>query len=183
MDWKKLGRKIIGVGAPLLGSVVAGSAGEKVGTLVARTLGCKNDPEIISKALDTDPDAAIKLRQLELDHDKELKKIQLREVELATEERINQITQVNQTMRDESKSEHWPQYSWRPFWGFASGFAFVAVVIFICIIAYEAVSSGDAAKTKCDPYGYCSFYYIVWCPWCNSWNRGTWAQQIKTTKC
>ncbi len=46
---------------------------------------------------------------------------------------------VNQTMQAESKSEHWPQYSWRPFWGFLSAIAFGFVTGLCCYLAFEAV--------------------------------------------
>jgi hypothetical protein len=46
---------------------------------------------------------------------------------------------VNQTMQVEAGSEHWPQYSWRPFWGFISGFAFLFVVVLCCVLGYNAV--------------------------------------------
>ena len=51
---------------------------------------------------------------------------------------------VNATMVAEAQSEHWPQYSWRPFWGFISGFAFLLVVIMICVIIVIAVRNGKA---------------------------------------
>lgn len=42
-------------------------------------------------------------------------------VEIAT------IESVNKTMREEAKSEHWMQWSWRPFVGFIFGFTFIGV--------------------------------------------------------
>lgn len=46
---------------------------------------------------------------------------------------------VNQTMQTEAKSEHWPQYSWRPYWGFISGTAFGFVVVLCCMLAWKGV--------------------------------------------
>jgi hypothetical protein len=37
------------------------------------------------------------------------------------------IEAVNATMQAESKSEHWMQWSWRPFVGFIFGFTFIGV--------------------------------------------------------
>lgn len=44
------------------------------------------------------------------------------------------ITTVNQTMQAESKSEHWPQYSWRPAIGFA-----VAIQVLTLSIAFSVL--------------------------------------------
>lgn len=49
---------------------------------------------------------------------------------------------VNVTMQAEAKSEHWPQWSWRPFWGFSSALAFICVAGLCCLLAYTAVVGG-----------------------------------------
>ena len=49
---------------------------------------------------------------------------------------------VNITMQAEAKSEHWPQWSWRPFWGFASALAFLFVAGLCCVLAYQAILGG-----------------------------------------
>lgn len=58
---------------------------------------------------------------------------------------------VNVTMQAESKSEQWPQYSWRPFWGFVSGLAFLIVVSFCCFLGYKAVIGGDTDALEMIP--------------------------------
>lgn len=52
------------------------------------------------------------------------------------------IESVNATMRSEAQSEKWPQYSWRPFWGFISAIAFLFVVVLCCFLAYKGVMMG-----------------------------------------
>lgn len=61
--------------------------------------------------LNANPNEVIKLKQLEAE-------TQIKLVELD----IETIKQVNETIRAEGKSEHWIQYSWRPFIGFSFGF-------------------------------------------------------------
>lgn len=55
------------------------------------------------------------------DPEAELKATQaLMNYELQTQQQLSsQIESINATMREEAKSEHWPQYSWRPSIGFA----------------------------------------------------------------
>jgi len=65
MSWKKIG-KLIGSHAPMLGSLVGGKGGEMVGSIIASTLGVDNTPEAIEAAIASDPNAALKLRELEL---------------------------------------------------------------------------------------------------------------------
>lgn len=56
---------------------------------------------------------------------------------------VERLAVVNQTMQAESKSEHWVQYSWRPFWGVVSALAFLGLVIAVGVLAYEAIQKGN----------------------------------------
>lgn len=75
MSFKNIASKIAKF-APLLGGVLGGPGGSAIGGLVANALGVDNTESAISKAL-LDPNAAIKLKELELEHKAELKKIHL----------------------------------------------------------------------------------------------------------
>ena len=81
MNWKDVGKKIIGQ-VPLLGSLFAGGAGEKVGSLIAGLFGVDNKPDSIIEALKNDPDAIIKLKQLEADNKLELQRLVLEDEKL-----------------------------------------------------------------------------------------------------
>lgn len=78
---------------------------------------------------------------------------------------------VNQTMQAEAKSEHWPQYSWRPAWGFISAIAFGFVVGLCCYLGYKAGIGGGPncatnGATTCD--GLCNIICHSWRdPWCH----------------
>jgi len=85
MDWTKLAKTISSV-APILGTCVGGPAGGAVGSLasgaislIASAFGVKDmeDPKAIYEAIKADPEAAIKLRKIELDNKTELARIAL----------------------------------------------------------------------------------------------------------
>lgn len=142
MDWKKLGRKIADV-APILGTAVGGPAGAAIGALISKNLGTKDDPESVYQHLMATDEWQFKVLEIEKNYKVEIQRLDLeaRKAELQAES--NTITHVNQTMQKEAVSEHWSQYTWRPFWGFASGVAFFVVCIFFCVLAYQAVFQGN----------------------------------------
>ncbi len=82
MKWSELGEAIANY-APLLGGVIGGPAGGAIGSIVASVFGVKNEPDAILEAVKADPEAAIKLRMIELDNKAELQNIA---VELAKSE-------------------------------------------------------------------------------------------------
>ena len=128
MDWKELGRRIVQVGAPLLGTALGGPGGAAVGSMVAGLFGAEPDnPADIYAKIQTNPDAVVRLRELELKHEEALQEIAVKRAQTETERELGVIREVNQTMREERKSEHWPQYSWRPFNGFAFPLAVICI--------------------------------------------------------
>lgn len=120
MDWKSIAGDVAKF-APLVGTLIGGPAGASVGAMVASALGTTNDPSAVQQALVTNPDAAVKLRQIEADQ-----AVQLRNLAVTAEQNrlaadTAQIQSVNTTMQSEASSDHWPTYSWRPFIGFVFG--------------------------------------------------------------
>ena len=87
-----------------------------------------------------------------------------------------QLQAVNATMQVEGKSEKWPQYWWRPYWGFASGTAFLAVCILVCILAYQAVLGGKPEALAMIPQLVGAFATLFAIPGAilgvASWHRG-----------
>jgi len=73
IEWKKIGKQV-GKFAPLLGSALGGPAGGLVGGLIAEALGVNNTPQEISEAIKTDPEAAVKLKALQVEQEDNLKK-------------------------------------------------------------------------------------------------------------
>lgn len=74
MDWKDIAGTV-GKAAPLLGTLVGGPAGAAVGGLIASALGAAATPDDVSQALSTDPEAAVKLRQIEADRTVKLQEL------------------------------------------------------------------------------------------------------------
>lgn len=121
MDWKQLGSQVIGMGLPLLGGALGGPAGAAVGQLIASKLGgaaSGQDGSVTAQsvldAIKKDQEAVLKLRELELTHEADL-------FRMASEESMRTIEAVNSSMQSEAKSEHWAQWTWRPFIGFCFG--------------------------------------------------------------
>ena len=131
MDWKDVG-KAIAKYAPALGTALGGPAGGAVGTLasmVAGAFGLKPDakPDQVMAAIEKDPQAAVKLKEIETNAKTEMHRLNVQLAIQRSQQETAQIQAVNATMQAESKSEHWPQYSWRPTNGFAFPIAVIAV--------------------------------------------------------
>jgi hypothetical protein len=126
IDWKKVA-PILGTIAPVLGTLVGGPAGGAVGALVASALGVGGTPDEVAAAIKTDPEAAVKLKQLEVTRQVELQGllVQAESARLAAETAA--VVAVNATMQAETTAEHWPSYAWRPFVGFVFGTMFLGV--------------------------------------------------------
>lgn len=74
MEWKDIAG-MVGKAAPIVGGLIGGPAGAAVGGLVASALGTEATPDAISRALVTDPDAVVKLKELEVNSRTELQSL------------------------------------------------------------------------------------------------------------
>lgn len=183
MDWKDVteaiskyapGAQTLLTAASLIPGVgvVTGPAAVVIGAL-GKALGTDPTPDAIVQAITTDPAAALKLKQAELDYELSMER-----------EETARLRSTNETMQAESRSEHWPQYSWRPFWGFVSGTAFCAVCILVCMLAWRAISKSDAVALSNIPLIIGAFATLFSIPGAilgiASWKRGTMKiEQIK----
>lgn len=140
MEWKDVS-KAVGAAAPLLGTLIGGPAGAGIAALVASALGVGGTPDEVSQALSTNPDAAVRLKQIEATRQTELQAL----VVAAESNRLAADTAtmqaVNATMQAEAKSDHWPTYSWRPAIGFAVAFN-TGVASILVVMVYIAVVAG-----------------------------------------
>jgi len=84
MDWSEL-KGIVGKAAPVVGTLLGGPAGAAVGGLIASALGTENTPDAVSNALLANPDALVKLQELQVNA-----KVQLQQLEVAAE--LNRLT-------------------------------------------------------------------------------------------
>lgn len=82
MDLKDLGKQIINLGAPALGMAIAGPAGAAIATTIAAKFNSPSTrPEDILKAFQADPEAQIKLKQIESDENVKLQELAHQEID------------------------------------------------------------------------------------------------------
>lgn len=74
MNWSDIGA-LVGRAAPVVGTLLGGPAGAVVGALVANALGTSNDPESVNLALSSNPDAMVRVQELQLNARVELEKL------------------------------------------------------------------------------------------------------------
>ncbi len=58
-------KELIGTSAPVIGTLLGGPAGGAIGGLISKVLGVDNTPEAIELALMNNPDALLKIKELE----------------------------------------------------------------------------------------------------------------------
>ena len=165
MDWKSVGKTIAGV-APILGTLLGGPIGGAAGTaikLLTSAIGgdVKATPDAIHEAIKADPQALARVRIAELGNQVELQKLLVESQRLEVQKEVSALSEVNQTMRAEANSEHWPQWSWRPYNGALFGTTMFAVYV------------GLPMFDKTVP----TIPYLVWVAWASilgvtTWHRG-----------
>nr|WP_136252863.1 hypothetical protein [Ningiella ruwaisensis] len=74
MNWSDI-KNTVGKIAPLVGTALGGPAGTAIGGLIAHKLGVENTPEAVALELKNNPDAAVKVRQLELEDEQHFREI------------------------------------------------------------------------------------------------------------
>lgn len=132
MNWSDLAN-IVGTAAPVIGTLIGGPAGAAVGALVASALGVENSPGAVQTALDRDPAALVRIKELELSHAAELQRlaVQAEGNRLAAE--TSAIQSVNVTMQAEAASiDPWSR-RWRPFIGFIFGGSYGVTVLAVAV--------------------------------------------------
>lgn len=97
MNWKDVGRKVA-TAAPALGVALGGPAGGAVGSLIAAAFGVDSTPDAVAQAVANNPDAAIRLREIELRHAEVL-------ASLAAEQYQAQLLDVQQARS--THRDHW----------------------------------------------------------------------------
>lgn len=135
-DWKAIGKSLADIGLPLLGTAIMGPAGAAVGSLIASALGSGTSPAEVAAAVTqaasgANPDAILKLRELELNHQAKL-------FSMTVDAETRQIEAVNKSMQAESQSEHWAQWSWRPYVGFCFGSAWIGTYFILPLLKIPA---------------------------------------------
>lgn len=86
MDWKGVGNAVIKAGAPLLGGALFGPAGSVIASIISGKFGVSPDatPDQVMTAIKGDPDAALKLRQIETTHVERLQELENERLRIET---------------------------------------------------------------------------------------------------
>jgi len=87
MNWSDIGN-VVGKAAPLVGTLLGGPAGAAVGAMVANVLNVPNDPEAVNSVLLGDPDALVKIQELQINA-----KVQLQQLAVTAAE--NELKYAN----------------------------------------------------------------------------------------
>jgi len=103
--------------APTVANLILPGSGTLLGGLMRAVTGdSESDIEAVAAKIEADPKLYVELQTRAMEQE-----VSLAQIEAA------KLATVNATMQAESKSERWPQYSWRP----ANGFAYPLAVILI----------------------------------------------------
>lgn len=86
MDWKGVGNAVIKAGAPLLGGALFGPAGSVIASIISGKFGVspESTPEQVLTAIKGDPDAALKLREIETTHIERLQELENERLRIET---------------------------------------------------------------------------------------------------
>jgi roadblock/LC7 domain-containing protein len=153
MNWSDLAAKV-GKFAPLVGTLLGGPAGAAVGGLVASVLGTEATPDAVNVALATNPEAAVKIQELQSAERTRLNELLVEAEKARLVAATEAAKAVNATMQAEAGASHWPTYTWRPFIGFAVGInvivsSFLTVGVFAAVVlgAVQAAAAVAALPT------------------------------------
>ncbi len=105
MDWKSLGTKVAQMGAEVLGEAIPWPGADDALSELAAQLGAEKKPGAISDALDENPEAATKLREIELKYKTKLEKIRKEHTEQMREYQAQDAQGARDFSAKELKSE------------------------------------------------------------------------------
>ena len=139
MNWGKIG-SLVADAAPIIGTALGGPAGAAVGGIVASALGSRPTPDDVEKAIKADPEAFAKLKQIELDHQKEL-------VQMTLENETARAAETQKTMRAEISSEDPFVRRARPMFLYVAAFSVLVEVIIALIVVLDQPAQIGAMTT------------------------------------
>lgn len=134
MSWDSIKSAVAGV-APVLGGMLGGPAGGAVGSLIAGALGVEETPDAVAKAMQSDPEAAVKLQKLQNEHERELRRMDI-------EARTKEFSQLHKTIRQELQSDNFYKSGWRPTIGWVLALSLAGIM---GTIAYAIAIQPDKA--------------------------------------
>ncbi len=148
VNFAEIGKKIAALGLPLLANAIVPGGGAVV-SMIASALGLTDStPDAIAQALQTNPDAAIRLKELEARHTERLEEIALqgRQAELAAQ--TEQQGNINRTMQAELNAPSAWKSSWRPMFGYMAAFGFGGLLAGLIVAIFkEPASAGKLVES------------------------------------
>ena len=111
--------------APTVANLALPGSGMLVHSLMRTVTGDGEDTPIadVAAKIEADPALFVELKRVAADREIRLRELGSKDLET-----------VNLTMQAESKSEHWPQWSWRPYNGFLFGTAVVLIYFLLPLL-------------------------------------------------
>lgn len=101
--------------APAVANYVVPGSGSLVEKLMRKVSGDDtSEIEEVAQQIEANPELMVALISEALDYEAKLADVEVKKADIEAKK----LESVNVTMRGEAKSEHWPQYSWRPWNGF-----------------------------------------------------------------
>lgn len=131
-------KDVVGKAAPLVGTALGGPAGGAVASMLASALGVEDTPDAINEALKTDPEAAVKLQQLQNEHERELRSMVL-------QAETTRMAETNTTYRKELGSEDGFVRRARPMFLYVVAFSIAVEVLVAVYVVMVGASLSDLA--------------------------------------
>ncbi|AZU97877.1 hypothetical protein [Vibrio phage LP.1] len=153
MAWNKI-KEFIGGAAPIVGSLFGGPVGGAVGALVASTLGVENEPEAILEELKSNPDAILKIKQMESDERKQLRELEYKSEIAKLNDKQAQHEQTQLTIRNGDNATDMEVRRTRPHIAkvsFYSGAAYVFILELIGAYGHGSGASFEMAGVLFSP--------------------------------
>lgn len=136
---------VIGQYAPMLGSAIgtvvpgASLGGDLIGA-VAKKFGVETqDPDELINIIATDPESALKFKELEKEHETEITRVLVEKAIALEQEITKQASKVNDTMQAELVNTSTFKSCWRPFNGWILGINTFLFTVSIIVLAFLAV--------------------------------------------
>ena len=175
MDWGKVGKGLMDA-VPIIGGLLTnplGTIADQAGKLLADKLGCEATPPAVHAAIAADPNALVKLKEIESNERTELARINLEATQAEIKAGSKDMATVNTTMQEETKSDKWWVSGWRPFNGFMFGITMFLVYFFLPLV-FGLIETFAESKPDLEVP---EIEYFVWLAWASvlgvaSWHRG-----------
>lgn len=127
---------IVGEIAPTLGTILGGPVGGAAGALVAKVIGCVTTPDAVARAIQTNPDAAVKIKELEVQEAVTIAQLKAAHDAAVLAAETSQVQAINTTIQTEAASHYWLEANWHAIgclWalGLVTGIYFVLSLLHI----------------------------------------------------